>query len=99
MVTGGLVGVAYSWSKALVRGLVLGQAIGAFFGLVYGGMAVIQHLVCALILSMNNRLSLQLVPFLENATDLIFLRRVGGGYIFVHRLLMEHFAEMYAETN
>jgi hypothetical protein len=26
------------------------------------------------------------------------LRRVGGGYIFVHRLLMEHFAEMYVET-
>jgi hypothetical protein len=26
-----------------------------------------------------------------------FLRRVGGGYIFVHRLLMEHFAEMYVE--
>lgn len=29
---------------------------------------------------------------------LIFLRRVGGGYIFIHRLLMEHFAEMYVET-
>jgi hypothetical protein len=28
---------------------------------------------------------------------LIFLRRVGGGYIFVHRLLMEHFAEIYVE--
>jgi hypothetical protein len=34
----------------------------------------------------------------ENCVDLIFLRRVGGGYIFVHRLLMEHFAEMYVET-
>jgi hypothetical protein len=30
--------------------------------------------------------------------DLIFLRRVGGGYIFVHRLLMEHVAEMYLEA-
>jgi hypothetical protein len=27
----------------------------------------------------------------------IFLRRVGGGYIFIHHLLMEHFAEMYVE--
>lgn len=33
-----------------------------------------------------------------NCVDLIFLRRVGGGYIFVHRLLMEHFAEMSVET-
>lgn len=32
---------------------------------------------------------------LNHCVDLIFLRRVGGGYIFVHRLLMEHFAEMY----
>lgn len=36
---------------------------------------------------------------LGHCVDLIFLRRVGGGYIFVHRLLMEHFAEMYVETN
>jgi hypothetical protein len=35
---------------------------------------------------------------LNYCVDLIFLRRVGGGYIFVHRLLMEHFAEMYVET-
>ena len=34
----------------------------------------------------------------DHCVDLIFLRRVGGGYIFVHRLLMEHFAEMYVET-
>jgi hypothetical protein len=33
----------------------------------------------------------------NHCVDLIFLRRVGGRYIFVHRLLMEHFAEMYVE--
>jgi len=33
----------------------------------------------------------------DYCVDLIFLRRVGGGYIFVHRLLMEHFAAMYQE--
>jgi hypothetical protein len=37
--------------------------------------------------------------FLDQCVDLIFLRRVGGGYIFVHRLLMEHFAEMYVKDN
>ncbi|HEV2124698.1 MAG TPA: hypothetical protein VGW38_18280 [Chloroflexota bacterium] len=29
--------------------------------------------------------------------DRIFLQRVGGGYIFVHRLLMEYFASLYQE--
>jgi hypothetical protein len=28
--------------------------------------------------------------------ELILLRYVGGGYIFVHRLLMEHFAALYS---
>jgi hypothetical protein len=34
---------------------------------------------------------------LRRSTERIFLRKVGGGYIFVHRLLMEHFASLYAE--
>lgn len=45
----------------------------------------------------NNNIPWKLVTFLDYCVDLIFLRRVGGGYIFVHRLLMEHFAAMYTE--
>jgi hypothetical protein len=26
-----------------------------------------------------------------------FLQKVGGGYIFIHRMLMEHFAQMELE--
>ena len=33
--------------------------------------------------------------FLDYCTERIFLRKVGGGYIFIHRLLLEHFAAMY----
>jgi hypothetical protein len=29
----------------------------------------------------------------------IFLRKVGGGYIFIHRLLMEYFADLYTESS
>uniref|UniRef100_A0ACD5GT57 Uncharacterized protein n=1 Tax=Desertifilum tharense IPPAS B-1220 TaxID=1781255 RepID=A0ACD5GT57_9CYAN len=36
--------------------------------------------------------------FLDYATERIFLQKVGGGYIFVHRLLLEHFAQMPLET-
>ncbi|WBB65952.1 NACHT domain-containing protein [Micromonospora sp. WMMD812] len=34
-----------------------------------------------------------LVPFLEYAVQCLFLRNVGDGYIFVHRELLEFFAE------
>ncbi len=50
-----------------------------------------------LILTRNNLILWGLVPFLNRPHFAISLRRVGGGYIFVHRLLMEHFAEMYVE--
>jgi hypothetical protein len=41
----------------------------------------------------------RLVPFnyarfLDYAAERILLRKVGGGYIFVHRLLLEHFADV-----
>ena len=32
--------------------------------------------------------------FLNYTTDCLFMQKVGGGYIFVHRMLMEHFAQM-----
>jgi hypothetical protein len=34
------------------------------------------------------------VRFLDYAAERIFLRKVGGGYIFVHRLLLEYFASL-----
>jgi hypothetical protein len=33
--------------------------------------------------------------FLDAATEHILLRKVGGGYIFVHRLLLEYFASLH----
>jgi len=85
-----------SGSIALLIGAII---VGMLFGLNYGGMFLIQHYTLRLILARNNLLPWRLVPFLDHCVDLIFLRRVGGGYIFVHRLLMEHFAEMYVEKS
>jgi hypothetical protein len=72
-------------------------AIGLMTGLIIAGRPVIQHYILRLIMSINNNIPWKMIPFLNHCVDLIFLRRVGGGYIFVHRLLMEHFAAMYVE--
>ena len=37
--------------------------------------------------------------FLDYATERILLRKVGGGYIFVHRLLLEYFAALDAMSS
>ena len=39
--------------------------------------------------------SLRLVDFLDHATRLIILQPVGGGWVFIHRLLQEHLAAGY----
>ncbi len=69
------------------------------FGLKYGGYSVIKHYTLRLLLYYNNLLPWKLVPFLNHCANLVFLRRVGSGYIFVHRLLMEHFSEISKEVD
>ncbi|MCK4811544.1 MAG: hypothetical protein KAS74_04670 [Methanosarcinales archaeon] len=45
----------------------------------------------------NGFAPLNYVRFLDYAAGCIFLRKVGGGYIFVHRLLLEYFASLEPE--
>lgn len=59
--------------------------------------SIVQHYCLRWVLAKYHVIPQQLSLFLEYCVSLAFLRRVGGGYIFVHRLLMEHFAEMYVE--
>jgi hypothetical protein len=82
----------------LISGLSYGLIAGAVFGLlVYGGLDVIKHYTLRLILWLKGYAPLNYVKFLNYATKLIFLRKVGGGYIFIHRMLLEHFAAMGKE--
>jgi hypothetical protein len=83
---------------ANLKGILPGLVVGIICGLYFGGFSIIKHYLLRLTIYLNDLLPWKLVPFLDHCVDLIFLRRVGGGYIFVHRLLMEHFAEMYVET-
>jgi hypothetical protein len=80
----------------LGAGLVLGLGGGLFTGLFYYGSApVTLHLVLRTFLHRYNSLPWRVVPFLDYAAERILLRKVGGGYIFVHRLLQEYFAALY----
>ena len=79
----------------LVGGLVVGLVLGLVLGLDRGGGFFIQHWVLRLLLWRKGFAPLRYVRFLDYATDRVFLRKVGGGYIFIHRMLMEHFAKLY----
>jgi hypothetical protein len=59
-----------------------------------GGRAWLQHLAVRVLLVRNQAAPWGYVGFLDQASDRLFLRKVGGGYVFVHRLLLEYFAEL-----
>lgn len=69
-------------------------SVAVVVGLFGGGLFCIKHATLRLILWGKRLAPLRYVRFLNYASDLLFLRRVGGGYIFVHRLLLEYFASL-----
>ena len=85
-------------SSSLRAGSIMGVLFGLTFGLIaamrYGGFDVVQHCVLRLILWFRGHIPRNYAHFLDYCVDRIFLRRVGGGYIFIHRYLMEYFASL-----
>ena len=96
LVFGLVFGLAGGLTGGLVFGLVFGLAGGLVFGLAgglgRGWIVCIAHVTLRFMLWLSRVLPLNLVPFLDHAVERILLRKVGGGYIFTHRLLLEHFA-------
>lgn len=86
-------GLFFGKGVALMVGLMFGLPI-AFW---YGGLDIIQHYTLRLIFIIQGHTPRNYARFLDYAVDLIFLQKVGGGYRFIHRMLLEHSAEMYEE--
>lgn len=78
----------------LINGLLIGLFSGLIAGLFLGGIACIQHTILRFLLWRAGCTPLNYPRFLDYAVDRILLRKVGGGYIFVHRLLLEYFASL-----
>ncbi|MBI1876880.1 MAG: hypothetical protein HYR94_01355, partial [Chloroflexi bacterium] len=75
-------------------GLAWGLLMGTLAFAWYGGLDVIQHYTLRLMLRLQGHTPHHYARFLDYAAGRIFLQKVGGGYIFIHRLLLEHFAAM-----
>ncbi|NEP02666.1 MAG: NACHT domain-containing protein [Symploca sp. SIO2E9] len=80
--------------------IVFGAVPGLLFGLASpAGIACIQHFTLRLVLYLSRSITWNYARFLDYATERIFLQKVGGGYIFIHRLLLEHFSSMPLNKN
>jgi hypothetical protein len=103
-------GLSYGLNEGLRFGFGVGLNEGLDFGLSYGlilavcggllvcasrgGLAVLRHYVIRLLLARSHTFPWHAPRFLEEATARILLRRVGGGYSFPHRLLLDYFANL-----
>ena len=84
------------WSLVLSYGLIIGPVVGLISGLRAGGMACIQHVILRWLLWKRESMPWHYPHFLDYSTERVLLRKVGGGYIFIHRLLLEYFASLEA---
>ena len=90
-------GLATYWGftgSAMIFGLSYGLTFGLIGGLNRGGSAVVKHYSLRFILWIKGYTPFNFIKFLDHCAKLIFLKKVGGGYIFIHRMLLEHFAKM-----
>lgn len=82
----GIENMIFWWS----RGLLIGWLI---FGII-----AIQHFILRIILFIRGAIPWNYARFLDWCSNQLLLQRVGRGYIFVHRSLMEHFAQMEQDS-
>lgn len=60
--------------------------------LVFGGEACTKHWILRLLLHVEEGVPWNYPQFLDYTAERILLYKTGGGYIFIHDLLLEHFA-------
>jgi hypothetical protein len=85
------------FAARLQRVAVVGGAVGFVTMLCYGGFDVIQHFILRLLLWRGGIAPRNFGLFLDYASRVFFLQRVGGGYIFINRILLNYFAKIGEE--
>ncbi len=88
------VSLFYGPLAGLVAGLLFWLVCGSVIGLIGGLFAVVQHYTLRFWLARTHTFPWRAVPFLDDAVEQLLLRKVGGGYIFRHRLLQDYFASL-----
>jgi eukaryotic-like serine/threonine-protein kinase len=88
--------LAWSLSSETLAGGALWS--GLFFATIAawwtGAGFCLRHFIVRFFLWRSGCAPWDYVNFLDYARDRLFLRRVGGGYLFAHRLLLDYFASL-----
>lgn len=84
--------------SGLVFGFLLGWLNGLMMGFtlwfIYGGDFLTRHSLLRIFLNNGGQTPWRYIRFLDYASERVLLRKIGGGYIFIHRMIMEHLAKI-----
>jgi hypothetical protein len=90
----GIAGILlFGFNKGLLSLLtyfLFGMSVG---GITYGGFSCFQHIALRALLYRNGYIPYDYAAFLDYTSSCLITQKVGGGYIFIHRYLLEHLAE------
>jgi hypothetical protein len=86
----------FMWSQDnlfLIKMIFFMTLAGALVtGLPFGGYAVIQHLCLRIVFTRHYGIPWNLAQFLTYCHERRILQQIGGRYRFIHRELLDHFA-------
>jgi hypothetical protein len=104
-----IIGVLTMVAGALLFALRVPPAFGVVFGLLgllaavvlgviawglHGGFAVVGHYAVRMTLWLSGNMPFNCVKFLDHCSKLTLLKKVGGGYSFMHPMIRDYFAEI-----
>ncbi len=73
-------------------------SFGVASGMFFGGINCIKHYCLRIVLMHNNLMPWDYAKFLDYSADRIFLKKIGGGYTFIHGMIMDYFASLEADA-
>lgn len=84
----------YGLSNWLSIGLMMGLSIGLLAVLLNGGLAYLRHYTLRFLLWREGSIPCRFPRFLDKAASHLLLRKIGGGYIFIHRRFLDYIASL-----
>ena len=95
-------GIAFGMIGHIPQWLILAEGFTIIFGVIFafqfwllhGMIASIEHYLLHWQLSRLGAIPWNLIEFLDYAAERILLTKIGAGYMFSHRLLLEYFASL-----
>jgi len=91
IVLGSSIGILENELTSIIKAIKAGIAFGILAFLWFGGLDVISHYSLRLLIWLDNSGPINYIRFLEESSNLRFIRVVGAGYEFTHPTLKHYF--------